>query len=279
MTEPSGREHVFPLPGSMDEMTARQLLFLAGLVEEAVPIQDIKTRMLLRCMGARLLPSRPWDGGCYRLRARRRTFRLSADQLARCASAFDYLFIEQDDGRCYLDTRLTVCPFPSMWLLGRRFCAPDRALYGTVYERYVLLETYFDRMQREPEMALAFLGTLLRPCGERLFDRDRLHLGYMRHVPRRRVVLLAWYFVGSMRFIAGKFPRIFGGGGGAGQGGRPSLYDGQQRLLDFIAKADPDKKARMKHTGLYEVLYSLDYLLEEDERQRKALARMRERQR
>ena len=123
-------------------------------------------------------------------------------------------------------------------------------------------------MQNEPAMVYAFLGAMLRPT-EKKFDKDVLRLGLMHLIAPRKVVLFSWFFLGSIRFIKDKFPRIFAGGGK--NKSNSSLYDEQQKLLDFIAKADPDKKIRMKHTNLYEVLYSLDYLMEEAERKKKEL--------
>lgn len=275
LIEKGGREYTFLLPECMNEMTVKQLVFLSCQVEEGLPIQVIKTNMLLFCMGARVTsaPSLMREDGLYGIRARRHTFRLSAGMLLEGTKVFDYLFVEGRDGKCYLDTRLTVCPFRRIRLGRRWFYAPDSALYGISYERYVFLESYFDRLQRDEEMMYAFLGVLLRPR-EEWFDKERLHVRAMRRVGARRSVLLMWYFVGSMRFIAEKFPRIFGGGG-SGKGTVGSLYDGQQRLLDFIAKADPERKMRMKHTELYEVLYSLDYIMEENERKQKELERLK----
>ena len=269
LIEKNGKEFDFMLPESMNEMTEKQLIFLSKLVERADPIQEIKTQMLLFCMGARLKRKRRKDD-FYRVRAKRHTFKMSADQFMEAVKVFDYLFIEENDGNCFLDVRLTVCPYPSIWIAGLfRFYSPAEALTDIVYDRYVFLETYFDRMQNEPKMVYAFLGAMLRPK-EKKFDKDILRLGLMRLIAPRKVVLFSWFFLGSIRFIKDKFPRIFAGGGSSSNR-NSSLYDEQQKLLDFIAKADPDKKIRMKYINLYEVLYSLDYLMEEAERKKKEL--------
>ena len=268
LVEKNGKEFEFSLPESMNEMTEKQLVFLSKLVESTDPIQEIKTKMLLFCMGARLKRKRR-KNNFFRIRAKRHTFKMQAGQLMEAVSVFNYLFIEEEDGNCYLDTRLTICPYPTLRIAGLfKFYSPAEALTDIVYDRYVFLETYFERMQTEPAMTYAFWGTLLRPK-EKKFDKNILRLGLMRLIAPRKVVLLSWYFLGSIRFIKDKFPRIFAGANSSAGGSSP--YDNQQKLLDFIAKADPDKKIRMKHTNLYEVLYSLDYLMEEAERKKKEL--------
>ena len=275
LIEKDGTEFEFQLPESMNEMTVKQLEFLAGLVANTDPIQEIKTKMLLFCMGAKLKRLRKKDV-LYRIRAKRHTFKLQPEHLLQAVSHFDYLFIEGQGGNCFLDTRLTVCPVSKIRLAGFwTFYAPAEALTDIVYDRYVFLETYFDRMQEEPAMVYAFLGAMLRPR-EKQFRKDRLFLGLMRLLHPRKVVLLSWFFIGSIRFIKDKFPKVFPESGGSKDKGG-TLYDDQQRLLDFIAKADPDKKIRMKHTNLYEVLYSLNFIMEEAEKQKKDMERLKNR--
>jgi len=272
LVETTGKEFTFELPKGMDEMTVKQLEFLSKLLERADPVQEIKTKMLLFCMGARLKRKRRKDT-YYRVRAKRRTFKMSADNFVQAVSVFDYLFTEDKDGNSFLDNRLTICPYPVIRIFGLRFYPPAQALTDIVYDRYVHLETYFERMQQEPKMIYPFLGTLLRPK-EKQFDKNRLFLSLMRFVQPRKIILLTWFFIGSMRFIRDKFPKVFSASG-KGTGKSTNLYDSQQLLLDFIAKADPDKKIRLKYTNLYEVLYSLNYIMEQAEQERKQAEKLK----
>ena len=62
----------------------------------------------------------------------------------------------------------------------------------------------------------------------------------------------------------GKFHRIFPT---ENNGNTPcNPFDGQMKLLDFMDKADPSKKRLIRDDKLYDVLYSLDYRMEEMEK-------------
>ena len=92
LIEKNGKEFDFLLPESMNEMTTKQLVFLSKLVERTDPIQEIKTQMLLFCMGARVKRKRRKDV-FFRIKTKKHTFNISAEQFVEAVSAFDYLFI------------------------------------------------------------------------------------------------------------------------------------------------------------------------------------------
>jgi hypothetical protein len=175
---------------------------------------------------------------------------------------FDFLFSRPDKhGKCALDVRLSVNHFPVLKIAGKKFFAPSDALTDLLYNQYIYLQTY-DFMQRsKPEAVFAWLGCFFLP--ERgVFNPDLLNISYMKRIKPEVVLVFKWFWIGSCRFIADKFPRIF-----APDGEEPSgnPYDAQQRLLDYLSKADPVKKKLFKSDTLYNILYSLDYLLEQEE--------------
>ncbi len=86
----------------------------------------------------------------------------------------------------------------------------------------------------------------------------------MKEIKPEVMVLTIWYWIGCSRFIAEKFPRIFNEWDDDSPAGNP--YDGQQKLLDYIAKADPERKRMYKKNKLYNILYSLHYMLEVEEK-------------
>lgn len=83
------------------------------------------------------------------------------------------------------------------------------------------------------------------------------------------IVISMWYWNGSCRYLAEKFPRVFESEESDADGGNP--YDGQQRLLDFMTNADASRKEKYKQMNLYDVLYSLDFMLERAEAEREAM--------
>lgn len=252
---------IYLLPEKMDEMTTDQLISLSRLVSTELPIQEIKVKMLFVCLGAHA--KRMKNDGYYRIQIGKDVFGLTVEELTQVSAAFDYLFTEPDkDGRCFFDCRLTVNHFPEVRIRGRKFYGPRQAMTDLLYNQYIYLQTYDVMKEKKPEAVYAWLGCMfLRD--KKQFNPEDLNLKHMRRLAPETIILMLWFWIGSCRYIADKFPRIFTDEDGSG-GGNP--YDGQQKLLDYIAKADPEKKRQYKQDQLYNILYSLDYLLESEER-------------
>ena len=251
----------FSLPEKMDEMTRNQLISLSRLVGTELPIQEIKVKMLFICLGAHV--KRMKNPGYFRIKIDKHEFAITAEDVTLSAAAFDYLFTEPDkDGRCFLNNRLTVNQYPEINIVGRKFYAPKTGMTDLLYNQYIYLQTYDVMKERKPEAIYAWLGCMFRRDKSR-FNPDDLNLKHMKRLKPEVVILTIWFWIGSCRFIAEKFDRVFSGGEAAT--GNP--YDGQQKLLDYIAKADPEKKRAYKKDMLYNILYSLDYLLEQEEKE------------
>ena len=250
------------LPAHLNEMSLPQLIFLSKLVAMEIPIQEIKVKMLIHCLKAKM--KRMKNEQYHRISIGNHLFALTTEQVVVAASAFDYLFTKPDkNGLCFFDNQLTRNPFPEIKIRGRKFIAPAEALTDISYNRYIYLETYNSVMQRKPEAIYAFMGTLFRRPNKP-FNPDDLNLEHMKRLKPEIIVLMCWFYIGSIRFIADKFPRIFPTDGANSNGG--SVFDEQMHLLDFMAKADPTKKRLIREDTLYDVLYSLDYKMEELEK-------------
>ena len=228
-------DHTFSLPERMDEMTRNQLISLSRLVGTELPIQEIKVKMLFIRLGAQV--KRMKNPGYFRVKIDKHTFAITAEDVTNAAAAFDYLFTEPDkDGRCFMDNHLTVNQYPEIKIRGRKFYAPKAAMTDLIYNQYIYLQTYDVMKERKPEAIYAWLGCMFRRDKSH-FNPDDLNLEHMKRLKPEVVVLMIWYWIGSCRYIADKFYRVFGGGEAA----TGSPYDGQQKLLDYIAKADPEK--------------------------------------
>ena len=252
--------NIYLLPGSMDEMTKNQLISLSELVATEMPVQEIKVKMLMVCLGAHAKKMR--NDNYYRIKIGKLVVAMTVEEMTVASSAFDYLFTEPDkDGNCFFDNRLTVNHFPKVRILGRKYYAPTQAMTDLLYNQYIYLQTYDVMKEKKPEAIYAWLGCMFRRDMKK-FNPEDLNLKAMKRLKAEVIILTIWYWIGSCRFIADKFPRIFTGDGATE--GNP--YDGQQRLLDYMAKADPEKKRMYKQDLLYNILYSLDYMLEKEER-------------
>jgi len=252
---------VYLLPGTMDEMTTNQLISLSRLVATDKPIQEIKVKMLFVCLGAHARPMK--DPSFYRIAIGKNVVALTTEEVTQASAAFDYLFTEPDkDGKCFFDNHLTVNHFPEIKVCGRRFYAPKMAMTDLLYNQYIYLQTYDVMKENKPEAIYAWLGCMFRR-DKKHFDPEDLNLKHMKRLKPDTIVLMLWFWIGSCRYIADKFWRIFTDDGSS-TGGNP--YEGQQKLLDYIAKADPEKKRQYKQDELYNILYSLDYMLETEEK-------------
>ena len=254
-------EFTYQLPEKLNEMTVPQLIFLSKLVSMEIPIQEIKVKMLFYCLKAhsKTMKNRQY----HRISIDKHVFAMTTEQVVISASAFDYLFTKPDKkGNCFFDNRLTVNPYPEIKIYGRKFVSPAEAMTDICYNQYIYLETYNSVLQSKPEAIYPFLACMFRKPNTE-FNPNELSIETMKLIKAEVIVLMCWFYIGSIRFIADKFPRIFPIDGDSGNGG--SVYDGQMHLLDFIAKADPTKKRLIRNDNLYDVLYSLDYMLEEQE--------------
>jgi len=249
------------LPESMNEMTTVQLIRLSELVANEIPVQEIKVKMLFICLNARA--RRMKNAGYYRIKIDNHVFAFTAEQVANVSMAFDYLFTQPDDnGRCFLDNRLTINHYPELKIKRRKLYGPKNAMTDLIYDQYIYLQTYDVMKEKKPEAVYAWLGCMFRR-DKSTFCAEDLNLDRMKRIKPEVIILTIWFWIGSCRFISDKFPRIFPDSDGSAIG---NPYDGQQKLLDYIAKADPEKKRAYKQDKLYNILYSLDYMLELEEK-------------
>jgi len=250
----------FQLPASMNEMNNEQLICLSKLVALSLPIQEVKVKMLFCCLRATARKMK--NPGYFRIRIAGTTYALTVEQVADSASAFDYLFTAPDEkGNCFLDNRLTRNPFPEVKIRHKKYFGPKDNMTDMLYDQYVYLQTYDVMKEKRPDAIYPWLGCMLRK-DKKSFNSDDLNIERMKCLKPEIVVLLIWFWIGSCRYISDRFPRIFSADGDGGSG---NPYDGQQRLLDYMAKADPEKKRMYKKDLLYNILFSLDYMLEKEE--------------
>lgn len=256
-------DFTYTLPDSMNDMTKNQLISLSQYVAAEVPIQDIKVKMLFTCLNA--VVKKEIDTGVFKIQIEKNKFDLTTEDVVNASAAFDYLFTDPDkDGNCFLDNRLIVNHYPELMIDGIEFHSPKKALEDLIYNQYIYLQTYDVMKEKKPQAVYAWLGCMFRRDKSK-FNPEELNIDQMKQIKPEVIVLMIWYWIGSCRFIADKFPRIFPDDGTSSAGANP--YDGQQKLLNYIAKGDPEKKRAYKTDMLYDILYSLDYLLEREEKQ------------
>ena len=258
-------DQVYWLPESMNEMTNKQLMILSELVAEPIPIQEVKVKILFHCLNARF--KRMKDPNYYRVRIDGSTYDVTVDEITAISSAFDFLYTKPDKkGNCFLDNKLTRCPYPEIEISGKRFYAPDNNMTDLIYDQYIYLVSYDVMKDTKPEAIYSWLGCMFR-TDKSYFDKKDLNIESMRQIKAEVIILMIWFWIGSCRFIADeKFPSVFPAAD-AETSNKRNVYEDQQALLNFMSKGDPEKKRNYKRDYLYDVLSSLSYMIELEERQ------------
>lgn len=87
-------EKNYPIPGTWNELTAEQLLYLTKLVNKKISAEEIKLKMLLKVLNARVYSYIHTDSKMYfTIKVGKRKYDLSAEELQPVTGIFDYLFI------------------------------------------------------------------------------------------------------------------------------------------------------------------------------------------
>ncbi|MDR1455532.1 MAG: hypothetical protein LBJ01_07775 [Tannerella sp.] len=257
-------EDIYELPGTWNELTVEQLTYLIGLAGKQSSEEEIKLKMLLFCMGAYVRKYRKLLTNTFRytIVAGKAKYDLSAEEVSVVCDIFSYLFTEHD-GKVSVNPLLTVNPFRQtkcgcQWVYG-----PEDALTDITYEEFVFLLTYFQSMQSDPDAIHDFLSVIYRTKRDR--ERGRRNPQLMRGMSPTVKTAALWFFLGTMRFLAEKFPRTFSGG----EPSSGSVFENQMRVVDALASNDVTKKETVKNALLYDALYTIEIAAENAEKVKK----------
>ncbi|RHJ83543.1 hypothetical protein [Parabacteroides sp. AM08-6] len=250
----------YTVPGDWNEFTAEQLCFLATVLNTRCTGQEVKLKLLLFCLEARVRRYKRADGNGFSLVLPGGNVWLTPTQLSVLSTVFDFLFSETGKG-VELDIRLTRNPFPIHVTNKMTLVGPDDALTNISYGQFIMLQSWQQQMKQDFEKALdSFLSVIWKDGMFTTCDDGKAV--WFRDVEPAVKMVMFWYFIGSMRFIQEKFPRVFPGGEGDGY----DVFDMQQRIVDEMASGDVTKKDLVKQSLLYDALYTLEMAIERDEK-------------
>lgn len=253
----------YTVPGAWNELTAEQLCFLAIILKKRCTPQEAKLKMLLFCMDARIRRYQQAHGDGFAVVFPGGKAWLTAEQLAALSTVLDFLFEETEQG-VSLDIRLTRNPFPLYATKSMILAGPDDALTNVGYGQFIMLQSWQQQMKHDFDGALdSFLAVVWKDSAFTTSE-DGAAVWFRDVDPAVKTVMF-WYYLGSMRFIQEKFPRVFPGGDGSDGG---DVFDLQQRIVDEMAGGDVTKKEQVKQCLLYDALYTLDMAIERDEKAR-----------
>ena len=254
-------DDVFLLPGEWNELTTEQLLHLIKLVGKKLSAEEIKLKMLLKILKARVHSYNGADGKMlFVVKTEKKKYELSEEELYSITAIFDYLFIEEN-GAISINPLITKNPFPVLKVNYEILEGAGEGLQDTTYERFIFLMTWFNQMLTEPERINDFIAVLYKSDDEKVKPK---HFGKL---PQEVKTALTWYYLGCLAFMAEKFPITFSGTGGSSSG--RSVFENQMRVVDALSGNDLTKKQIVKDSLLYDALFTLEIAAENAEKNKK----------
>jgi hypothetical protein len=252
----------YVVPENWDELTTKDLLFLADMYLRGVNPNEIQIKMLFHSLGAHVKRR----NGQYLMKIGKKSFAVTAPDVAMMAGCFAFLFTTQADGSgknseaMMLDPRLVKNPFPTLGLLSLK--GPSDALTDLRYEQFIYLQTYaaayaaaVNEQSDSAEDSLNMLIASMYYFGE--FDALKMRKVGRRvaRLPIQTRIVVYWYYLGCMRFIAEKFPKVFERDE---SGVVRNMFDAQMRMVDILAEGDVTRKDKVRKAMLYDVLYTFE---------------------
>ena len=234
----------YSLPGNWNELTTEQLLYLVRLVDSQISAEEIKLKMLLKCLNANV---HGYFENDFVIKLGRQKLRVKTKDLHAAAEIFDYLFAENKD-KIEINPLLKRNHIKAI----KKFKGADDGLIDITYEQFAHLNHHFARMTEQPEAINDFIAVLYR-CT----PADVIKL------PKYHKTLILWYYIGSFDFIQNKFPRVFSAGG---EKSNLTVFENQQRIIDALADNDLTKKQAVKKSLLYDALLTLEIAAENAEK-------------
>lgn len=249
------------VPSAWNELLDEQLKMLARLLAEKQTLPEVRLKLLLFCIGARVRQANEQVSDVWALTLGSKTVFLSAAELEEMARLFDFLF--DTEGR--LDVRLTRTPFFRLETRRMMLMGPEDGLTNISYGQFVQAQTLLPLVQADFDSHINdFLCVLWKDL--RFEPTEDGAPEWLYGVPDSEKRVMLWYYIGSLRFIAEKFPRLFSGGEAATD---ENPFDAQQRIIDELAGGDVTKKEQVRRSPLYDVLYTLEMAIERRDKERK----------
>ncbi|MDR1370804.1 MAG: hypothetical protein LBJ72_11875 [Dysgonamonadaceae bacterium] len=250
----------YQLPANWNELTTEQLVFLLSLVNRKTSIQEIKTKIFLFCLQAHI--GSKHLSHTFTMVIGKRKYPVSAGQLTALSDSFDYLFSHPDENGNYsLEPKLTRNPFPTTKCGCITVCGPDDGLTNITYDQFIMLQTYQQRIATHPSaidelISIIYKRNIFKPesPGEPAIIKQMS--------PTVKTAIL-WFYLGTLQFLSGKFPRVFSGGG---EPSGTSAFESQMKILDTLAEGDVTKKNTVRNSLLYDALFTMEFAIERQEK-------------
>lgn len=236
----------YHVPADWNEMTRQQVIALSGIVRKAeLTFVEMQLKFLLLCISGHVKSSP--GSGLFVIKTKKACHILFVDELASILTVFDWLFIEVDGSR-ELTSTLTVNHFKKVRCGRHVLYGPNDALDNITYDEFVWLQTWHSQIDSNP----AALDELINVVYKTRKGKSRLKS--LRRMPQEIKTGILWLYLGTLRLLEYRFPRVFSGSGS----GDANVFDNQQRIIDVLSHGDVTKKMEVRSSLLYDALYSME---------------------
>lgn len=246
MTEIKINDIVYRVPGEWNEVTQEQLIALVKITgNKELSSMEVQLKFFLHCVNGRV--RKRIGNGLFSIKTKKARHILFTDEIASILEAFNWLFIDVD-GSKELSPLLTINHFKRLRSRLHVLYGPNDALDNITYDEFVWLQTWHSQLDKNP----AALDELVNVVYKTKAGRQKP--ACVRRMPIEIKTSILWMYLGTLKLLEFRFPRVFAGGGS----GNENVFDNQQRLIDVLAKGDVTKKMQVRSSLLYDALYSME---------------------
>ena len=156
---------VYTIPEKWEELTKKELLYLAKITKEDIPTEQVKLYMLLYHLKAHV--ARHADLECekykivvgkspetVRFRIRNKRYKLSPGEVIQLSNLYSFLFTRVETcgkANYYIYPRIEGNnPYSSFNILHKLFKGPSEFLFSCTFEQFMFVQTYLDQMKDDP---------------------------------------------------------------------------------------------------------------------------------
>lgn len=239
---------IYEVPGSWDELTRSQYIFLIRLSEQPLSYVEMQLKLFLNCIHGSVMAH--IGTSMFTIRTRNGRHSLFADELTSILHVFDYLFTVKEDGTRELTPKLVINHFKKV----RSGCVfvygPNDAMDNITYNEFVWLQTWQSRLNDDPSALNELINVIYKA------RNGKQHVSNVRRMSKTVKTGILWFYQGTLHFIEEKFPHVFSGGSDSSE--PLNVFDNQQRIIDSLADGDVTKKDQVRKSLLYDALYTME---------------------
>ncbi len=146
INEETGQQFKYSVPDEWRELNRKQLFFLIDLVDNGITPEEIKLKMLLFCIGGRVIRFR--IDNSYTIRIGKNKFNLTAEELTVISEIFSYLFTETKE-TIHINPSSFVNLFPSIRIGWAKLYGPADGLTDMNYQRFAEILDCVSNMDKD----------------------------------------------------------------------------------------------------------------------------------